>query len=118
MTRARDFVQRAVDWLRDPQVATLPQNQGPWDFETSTEGIQLTEHRDKLCYAHLQLAATLFLLGNEPGASDVIQRISCAGAVADVRDIVTWDLEMVRHANAALATQIETFQRRILARLP
>jgi tetratricopeptide (TPR) repeat protein len=118
LTQARDFVQRAVDWLSDPQVAALPQNQGPWEFETSTDGIQLTEPRDKLCYAHIQLAMTMFLLGNEPGANDVIQRVSCAGVVADVRDIVTWDLERIRHANADLAEQIEIFQRRILERLP
>jgi hypothetical protein len=115
--RARDFVQRAVDWLSDETIAALPQNQGPWDFETSQEGIQLTEQRDKLCYAQIQLAATTFLLGQENVASDAVRRVSCAGVIADVMDIVNWDLEVVRKANADTAGSIDTFRRRILERL-
>jgi tetratricopeptide (TPR) repeat protein len=115
--RARDFVQRAVDWLSDEKIAALPQNQGPWDFETSQEGIQLTEHRDKLCYAQIQLAATTFLLGHENVASDAVRRVSCAGVMADVIDIVNWDLEVVRKANSDTAGSIDTFRIRILERL-
>ena len=117
LKRARDSVQRAVDWLSDKDIAASPQNQGPWDFEIGTEGIQLTEPRDKLCYAQIELAATTFLLGNESLADDVVKRASCSGVINDVIAIVNWDLALVAKANANTAKHIDSFRQRVLERL-
>lgn len=114
MTQARDAVQRAVAWLSDRRIAALAQNQGPWDFETNQQGIRLTEHRDKLCYAQVQLAGITFLLGHEQVASDMVKGVSCAGVLADVLDIVHWDLEVVRKANGNMAQVLDTLRAQLL----
>ena len=115
--QARDFIQRAVNWLSDERIAALPDNQGTWEFEAGNQGVRLTEHTEKLCYAQISLAATTFLLGNETLASDTVKRASCSGVVQDATDIVKWDLAVVRKANHTLAPQIQSFETRILETL-
>jgi hypothetical protein len=65
----------------------------------------------------MRLAVTTFLLGNENLVSDAVKRVSCKGVIADVIDIVDWDLEIVRQANADTAKPIDTFRTHILERL-
>ena len=115
--QARDFIQRAVNWLNNNTIAALPDNQGPWEFEAGREGVRLSEHREKLCYAQISLAATTFLLGNENMASDMVKRAPCSGVAQDAIDIVKWDLEIVRKANDSLAKPIQSFETRILESL-
>ena len=43
--QARDFIQRAVNWLNNDNIAALPDNQGPWEFEAGQRRVRLSEHR-------------------------------------------------------------------------
>jgi tetratricopeptide (TPR) repeat protein len=115
--QARDLIQRAVNWLNDEKIAALPDNQGPWEFEAGNQGVRLTGHSEKICYAQIALAAATFLLGNENLASDTAKRAPCSGVVQDAIDIVKWDLETIRKANGSLAKQIQAFETRILEAL-
>jgi tetratricopeptide (TPR) repeat protein len=115
--QARDFIQRAVDWLNDKEVATLPDNQGPWEFEAGAEGVRLNQHVEKLCYAQIALSVTQFLLGETKTAKEIVGRAPCAGVVQDVTDIVNADLDSVVKANDKLAKQIQSFRSEILESL-
>ena len=117
LKRARDSMQLAINWLRDDRVADAWYNQGPWDLETSKEGVQLAQRKEKLCYAVIGLAATRFLLGDEESSRRTAKEAMCSGAADDVSEIISWDLDAVRKANSALLEPIERFRTQVLNQL-
>jgi tetratricopeptide (TPR) repeat protein len=107
----------AIDWLGQPSVANSPENLLPWSLEWGRpEPLSLPTEGEKLCYAQLQLSATLYLDRDEAQAKGYSDRAmqACGSRSYEVRKIVQSELERLARERDDLAGRAETYQQRFL----
>jgi tetratricopeptide (TPR) repeat protein len=118
LTEAREQGQLAIEWLEnDSVIASLPENSLPWVFEVSrSEAVSIPGEDQKLCYARLELSATLALMGNESLAVENSKRAAqaCGTQRIDVAAVVDRELARVADERDELAPSVEAY-RKVLA---
>jgi tetratricopeptide (TPR) repeat protein len=107
--------QRALRWLEDPQVQSLPANRRPWEFSAGSEGVRLLELAEKRCLAGLGLAATRFLLQDPEASGDAIRSAACPPDASDVRAAVSAALASYAEPRQELAAASRAFRERHLS---
>jgi len=119
LDEAREAEQVAIEWLEnDSLMAGLPENSLPWVFEVSTnQAVSIPSKDQKVCYAHLELAATLYLMGNGTQAIEKANRAAqaCRSQTRDVKDVLDWELARVADEWIDLASKVGAFRRQVLA---
>ena len=116
MAREKEGV--AIDWLKDDTVMARPENQWPWSFELSqNQGVTIPSRPQKLCYAHLELSATLYLQGQESPAAEEskLAMQACGAQTLDVKAVVDRELARVADERDDLAAKAEAYRRSFLA---
>jgi tetratricopeptide (TPR) repeat protein len=119
LDEAREELEVAVEGLASASVmASLPENALPWIVQVSANQVVSIPSQDqKLCYARLELSATLYLMGNESQAMENANRAAqaCGFQTRDVKAAVL-DCELVRVADERneLAPMVSAYSHKIL----
>jgi hypothetical protein len=90
-----------------------PENQEPWYIEkVPGKVIGLSKLDEKKSYAYFNLSATLFLQGDLAGAENEIQKLRDLGMTrqADIRALITADLDALVQANSNFAEQVKAYK--------
>ena len=110
---ARESDQVAIGELENDSVmASLPENSLPWLFEVSaSEGVSIPSKDQKLCYARLELSATLYLMGNEARATESSNRAAqaCGVQTRDVKAVLNRELARVADERDDLAPKVDDY---------
>jgi len=115
---ANDLERVAIEWMGEPAVAMSPEQRLPWWFEYGgAQPVSLSTEREKFCYAHLELSATLFLDGDEAHSKDQSDRAEqdCGARLGAVKKVVGWELENVAKEREELAGRVAAYSRKFLA---
>jgi tetratricopeptide (TPR) repeat protein len=118
LDRAREAEQAAIEELENDSVmASLPENSLPWIFEVSAnQVVSIPGKEQKLCYAHLELSATLHLMGNKSQANETSNRAAkaCQFQTSDIKEVLDWELARLADERADLAPKVDAY-RKVLA---
>ncbi|MBZ5726888.1 MAG: toll/interleukin-1 receptor domain-containing protein [Acidobacteriia bacterium] len=116
---AREAEQMAIEELEsDTAMASLPENSLPWIFEVpANQAVSIPSKDQKLCYAHLELSATLYLAGNESQAIEHADRAAraCRFQTRDIKAVLDWELARVADERNELAPKVYAYRRRVQA---
>jgi tetratricopeptide (TPR) repeat protein len=117
---AREEEQVAIEALENDSVmASLPENSLPWIFEVSADqAVSIPSKDQKLCYARLQLSATLYLLGNETQAIENSNRAAqaCRFQTRDVKAaVLDWELARLADERNDLAPKVDAYRKLLAA---
>jgi hypothetical protein len=111
---ARKNEQMAIEELKNKFVmASLPENSLPWIVAVSAnEAVSIPSKDQKLCYAHLELSATLYLAGSESQAAEAASRAAeaCGSQTSDIRTAVDWELARVADERDELAPRVDNYR--------
>lgn len=118
LDEAREQELLSTGWLANDSVMALPENHWPWYFEIGqTQGMRLRDRNEKLCYAWLELSATMYLKDDEAATEDYSKRAaqSCGARSRDVKDVSRWELERVAKERPELAQRVQSYLQQFLA---
>ena len=113
---ARERESLAIEWLESDTVMARPENEWPWALELGEkQGVTITDRKQKLCYARLELSATLYLQGKDGPAAEQskLARQACGSQTLDVKAVVDWELSSVAD-EADLAAKVQAYRRAVL----
>ncbi len=118
LDEAREQELTAIGWLGDKSVANRAENQLPWYFTDGTEGVRIATPDEKLCYARFEVAATVYLQGDErqaeENAKEAIQ--ACGVRSSHVKMAVRWEMERVANERDEWKVRAEAYSERFLGR--
>jgi tetratricopeptide (TPR) repeat protein len=86
----------AIEWMV-PAEAKSPEGRLPWVEDGGAQAVSLATEREKLCYAHLEFSATLYLDGDEVHAKEQADkaRANCGAQWGLVQGVVRGELGRV-----------------------
>ena len=101
LDKAAESEQVADEWLKTEA------NNDPWLIE----GVSIPGRGQKICYAQLSLAATLYLKDDQSGAARYAQLAaqSCGSQYLDIRGLLQSELDRVKREREELAKPAESF---------
>src|ERR1039457_6815153 len=113
----------AIEWMDGPAGAKPPESRLPWDIEAGNRGrgggqpVSLFTEGARLCYAHLEFSATLYLDGDEARAKEQSDRAEkdCGARLGVVKAAVRWGLKRVGEEREELAVRAAAYSRKFLA---
>jgi tetratricopeptide (TPR) repeat protein len=114
---AEPLQHQAVDWLDDHAVASTPENRLPWSIESGGAQPASLAESARICYAHLEYSATLYLDDDETRArqqSDKAEK-DCGARFGAVKSIVRWEMQNVAGAQSQLAVRTAAYNRKFLS---
>jgi tetratricopeptide (TPR) repeat protein len=115
---ARESEEAAIAELEnDTILAALPENSLPWIFPISAvEAVSIPSKGQKLCYAHLDLSATLYLMGSESQSTESASRAaqSCNSQTRDVKAVLDRELTRLADERPDLAPKVDAYRRTVL----
>jgi tetratricopeptide (TPR) repeat protein len=106
----------AIDRMDAPGTKA-PENKLPWSIEAGgAQPVSLVIGTARLCYAHLELSATLYLEGDEARAKVQSDRAvkDCGPRLDVVKAIVRWELQRVAGERSELAARAAMYSRKVL----
>lgn len=109
----------AIEWLQSDKVMRVPENQLPWFLDLSDkQRMTITDPKKKLCYARLELSATLFLQGKDGESTEQSRLASaaCGSLTSDLNAAVDWELSRVAAEKPDLASRTQAYMQRIANR--
>ena len=104
----------ALTWLNDPQKANLPENKLEWSLTTDTKLIKVVNQSEKLCYAQLELALTLSLLGNEAESKQYREqgRQSCGDRLPGIVRELRYEIDELNKKHPEFTARTSEFIKR------
>jgi tetratricopeptide (TPR) repeat protein len=114
LSQALSYQKQTVDWLEDKTIMGKPDNQEAWYFEiTPKTNIKLISLNDKKGYAYFCLSVTLYLQGDLEGAENEVQKLRYIKIdhQADIKALLTADLDQLEQANGSFAKQIAAYKK-------
>ena len=113
----------AIEWMDGPAGAKPPESRLPWDIEAGNRGrgggqpVSLFTEGARLCYAHLEFSATLYLDGDEARAKEQSDRAEkdCGARLGVVKAAVRRGLKRVGEEREELAVRAAAYSRKFLA---
>jgi hypothetical protein len=116
---AREKEQLAIEELEnDSTMASLPENLLPLLPQISAnEAVSIPSRDQKLCYAHLELSSTLYLLGDEPQSAKQSDQAAkaCGAQTLDIKAVLESELARVADEQGNLTARVEAFRRTLAA---
>ena len=88
----------------------------PWYFTDRRQGIEIAGHDAKLCYAQLELSATLYLSGDEKQATENARNAAqtCPSELSYVKSAITCELERVAEERDELKARATAYIQKFL----
>jgi Tfp pilus assembly protein PilF len=106
----------AIDWLENGAVMSRPENLQPWYFEVDRNtAVSIPSRNQKLCYARLSVAATMYLKGDTAGSDNAWTRgvQACGSQTLDVRQVLERELSRLADERDELVTKVNDFRKRL-----
>jgi tetratricopeptide (TPR) repeat protein len=108
----------AIEWLGQPSVKNMPENQFPWLLDRGGgQFVSLPSDGEKLCYANLEFSATLYLDGDEAKAknqSDAAAR-DCGARSRQIKGVMRAEMQRLAQEQEELAGRAAAYRKRFLA---
>ena len=108
----------AIEWMDVPAGTKPPESRLPWDIEAGGgQLVSLSTEGARLCYAHLEFSATLYLDGDEARAKEQSDRAEkdCGARLGVVKAAVRWGLKRVAEEREELGGRAVAYSRKFLA---
>jgi tetratricopeptide (TPR) repeat protein len=118
LEEALEKEQLAIQDLGSDSVMASYENSLPWIFEvTPNEVVSIPGRDQKLCYAHLELSATLYLSGSDSQAAASFDQAAkaCGPQSLDLKKVLDRELTRVADERSELATRVDNFRRNLPA---
>jgi tetratricopeptide (TPR) repeat protein len=118
LDEAREREQLAIEELEnDSTMASLPENSLPWVFEIEGSKVSLPSRAQKVCYARLELSATLYLLGDEAQSAQHSNRAAqaCGSQTVDIKAVIGSELDRLADEQDGLSARAGSYRRSLAA---
>jgi tetratricopeptide (TPR) repeat protein len=114
LSQASSYQSQAIEWLEDKSIMERPDNQEPWYFKTGAgKEIELATLDEKKSYAYYGLSVSFYLQGDLKGAENEMQKMRELKVTrqADIKALITTDLDALAQANADLSAQVAAYKK-------
>jgi tetratricopeptide (TPR) repeat protein len=102
---------RAIGALEDPGADAIPENRAPWYFKLGKDsGVRLTSLNEKLCFARLNLAATMFLRSDPVAEQRITSAASACGDESfEIKALLRDHLDRLSEEQPQLGPRVREF---------
>jgi tetratricopeptide (TPR) repeat protein len=99
LAEARARAEQAVRWLADAAIRSTEDQGGAWIFATSpVQKVRLGPYEEKICYAHLERAVTMFLQADAAASAAIASGFQeCRDRQPELKALIAWELHRLRN---------------------